>query len=135
LILAISNENEKLISESCKENGFEDVQIYTGIKNLNNFIIRDLRNLNNFKYIIIDITSTNESEEEIIKTVVTIKSMYNIRVIIMANGYKVGNTLLSRLFLEGIYNFIVGDTYQLQKEEIKSCISGERKSIQRCSKV
>ena len=129
MILAISNEQEKLISECCRENGFEDVQIYTGIKNLNSFIIRDLRNLNNFRYIIIDITSTKESEEEIIRTVVAIKSMYNIRVIIMALGYKVGNTLLSKLFLEGIYNFIIGDNYQTQKEEFTSSLSGERKSI------
>ena len=129
MILAISNEQEKLISECCKENGFEDVQIYTGIKSLNSFIIRDLRNLNNFKYIIIDITSTKESEEEIIKTIVAIKSMYNIRVIIMALGYKEGSTLLSKLFLEGIYNFIIGDTYQMQKEEFKSCLSEEREPI------
>lgn len=129
MILAISNENEKLISESCKENDFEDVQIYTGIKNLNNFIIRDLRNLNNFKYVIIDVTSTKESEDEIINTIVALKSMYNMRVIIMATGYKAGNSLLSRLFDEGIYNFITADTYQAQKEEIKNCLSAERKSI------
>ena len=108
MILAITNENEKFIYEVCKECGEEQVQIFTGIKNLNKFAIQELRNLNNFNQIIIDINSTNESEDEIVKTIVTIKSMYNIRIIILALGYKQGNTLLSRLFNEGIYNFVTG---------------------------
>ena len=127
MILAITNENEKLISEVCKEYGEEQVQVFTGVKNLNRFAVQELRNLNNFKYAIIDINTTNEKEDEIVKTVVTIKSIYNIRIIILALGYKEGNTLLSRLFNEGIYNFVVAKDYETQKEELKASLSGDGK--------
>ena len=40
VILAITNENEKFIYEVCKECGEEQVQIFTGIKNLNKFAIQ-----------------------------------------------------------------------------------------------
>lgn len=125
MILAITNENEKLISEVCKECCEEQVQIFTGVKNLNRFAVQELKNLNNFKYIIIDINTTSEKEDDIVKTIVTIKSMYNIRIIIMALGYKEGNSLLSKLFNEGIYNFVVGKDYQTQKEELKASIIGD----------
>lgn len=127
MILAITNENEKLITEVCKECGEEQVQIFTGIKNLNRFVVQELRNLNNFKYAIIDITTTKESEEDIVKTIVTIKSMYNIRIIILALGYKQGNTLLSKLFNEGIYNFVIGKDYGTQKDELKDSLTGDGK--------
>lgn len=127
VILAITNENEKLITEVCKECGEEQVQIFTGIKNLNRFVVQELRNLNNFKYAIIDITTTKESEEDIVKTIVTIKSMYNIRIIILALGYKQGNTLLSKLFNEGIYNFVIGKDYGTQKDELKDSLTGDGK--------
>lgn len=127
MILAITNENEKLITEVCKECGEEQIQIFTGIKNLNRFAVQELRNLNNFKYAIIDITTTKESEEDIVKTIVTIKSMYNIRIIILALGYKQGNTLLAKLFNEGIYNFVIGKDYGTQKDELKDSLTGDGK--------
>lgn len=127
MILAITNENEKLITEVCKECGEEQIQIFTGIKNLNRFAVQELRNLNNFKYAIIDITTTKENEEDIVKTIVTIKSMYNIRIIILALGYKQGNTLLAKLFNEGIYNFVIGKDYGTQKDELKDSLTGDGK--------
>lgn len=127
MILAITNENEKLITEVCKECGEEQIQIFTGIKNLNRFAVQELRNLNNFKYAIIDITTTKENEEDIVKTIVTIKSMYNIKIIILALGYKQGNTLLAKLFNEGIYNFVIGKDYGTQKDELKDSLTGDGK--------
>lgn len=125
MILAITSENEKLVNSVCKESGFEEIQVLTGIKKLHEFAIKELKNLNNFEYIIIDVNSTKESDEEIIEAVVAIKSMYNIRIIIMALGYKEGNSLLARLFGEGIYNFIVGKDYETQKEELVKCLIGD----------
>ena len=107
MILAITRENEKLIYEVCKENGFEIPQILTGVDSLKRFAIQELKNLNNYKQIIIDVDSTKESEEEIIQSIVAIKSMYNIRVIVLALGHEEGDRLLSKLFNEGIYNSTV----------------------------
>lgn len=55
LILAITRENEKLIYEVCKENGFETSQGLTGVDSLKRFAIQELKNLNNYKQIIIDV--------------------------------------------------------------------------------
>ena len=51
LILAITRENEKLIYEVCKENGFETPQVLTGVDSLKRFAIQELKNLNNYKQI------------------------------------------------------------------------------------
>ena len=67
LILAITRENEKIIYEVCKENEFETPQVLTGVDSLKRFAIQELKNLNNYKQIIIDVDSTKESEEETMK--------------------------------------------------------------------
>ncbi|MFQ8988739.1 MAG: hypothetical protein ACLR6T_08660, partial [Intestinibacter sp.] len=125
MILAITNTNEKLIREICAKYGYDEIEVYTGIRNLQDFAIRELQTLSNFKYLILDITDLKEKEETIIKSVVAIKSMHNIRIIVMATGYKEGDNLLARLFKEGIYNFVIGDSYQKQDEEFKKCLSAE----------
>lgn len=88
MILAISNNNEKLIREICAKFDYDEIEVYSGIKNLQEFAIRELQNLSNFKYLILDISDIKEKQESIIKSVVAIKSMHNIRIIIMATGYK-----------------------------------------------
>ena len=123
MILAITNINEKLIREMCAKNNYDDIEVYTGIKDLQEFSIRELQNLSSFKYLILDITNRKEKEETIIKSVVAMKSMHNIRIIILATGYKEGDSILSKLFREGIYNFVIGDNYQKQDAEFKKCLS------------
>lgn len=125
LILAITRENEKLIYEVCKENVVGSPQVLTGIESLKKFAIQELRNLNNYKQIIININTTKESQEDIISSIVAIKSMYNIRVIVVALGYEEGDILLAKLFNEGIYNIVNAKTYLEQKEQFRNCILGD----------
>lgn len=44
LILAITRDNEKLIYEVCKENGFDSPQVLTGVDNLKKFADKSLEN-------------------------------------------------------------------------------------------
>ena len=125
MILAITNTQEKLIRELAEKSGFDEIEVYTGIKNLHQFAIQELRSLINFKYLILDITMLNGREDEIIKSVVAIKSMHNIRIIIMAMGFIEGDILLGRIFNEGIYNFIISNDDLAQKQEFKNCLSEE----------
>ena len=125
MILAITKNNEKLIYDVCKTNNLGLPQIITGIDSLYKFAVQDLKSLSNYKAIIIDINSTKEKEDDIVKAVVAIKSMYNVRVIVLALGYKEGNSLLARLFNEGIYNFVNGKDYETQVQQFKQCLLNE----------
>ena len=40
VILAITNTNEKLIREISAKNGYDDIEVHTGIKDLQDFSIR-----------------------------------------------------------------------------------------------
>jgi len=122
VILAITKNNEKLIYDVCKKNNLGLPQIITGIESLYRFAVQDLKSLSNYNAIIIDINSTKEKEDDIVRAVVAIKSMYNVRVIVLALGYKEGNSLLARLFNEGIYNFVNGKDYETQVQQFKQCL-------------
>ncbi len=124
MILVITKENEKLISEVLQENNINDFQILTSVNNLYNFISTELRSLNNFTQLIIDISSITDTESQIIDTIVTLKTIYqSIRITILAIGYSEGNTLLSKLFSESIFNFVTAKDYFLQKEELIKCLT------------
>ena len=124
MILVITKEHEKLISEVLQENNLEEYQILTTISNLHNFTSNELRSLNNFSQLVIDISSITDNENQIIDTIVTLKTMYqNLRITIVAIGYTEGNILLSRLFSESIFNFITSKEYHTQKEELSRCLT------------
>lgn len=124
MILVVTKENEKLVSEVCLENNIEDYQILTTVANLYNFTVTELKSLNNFNQIIIDISSINDTEKQLIDSIVTLKTIYiDLRITILAIGYQEGNTLLSKLFSESIFNFVTSKEYHTQKEELKKCIT------------
>ena len=124
MILMITKENEKLISEVCLENHIEDYQILTTVANLYNFTVTELKSLNNFNQLVIDVTSINDTEKQLIDAIVTLKTIYmDLRITILAIGYQPGNTLLSKLFSESIFNFVTATEYHTQKEEFKKCLT------------
>ena len=119
MILAITKNNENLIYDVCKEEKLGLPQVLNGIDSLYKFAVQDLKSLSSYNTIIIDINSTKEKEDDIINAIVAIKTMYEIKIIILALGYKEGNSLLAKLFNEGIYNFVNGTDYETQKMQFK----------------
>ncbi len=121
LLYMSSNQNIGLFDKSCADNSIVIKQL-NGEFSLNQFVIQDISNMNCYQYFAVDLSSLKDTDDEIINTIVGIKSMYDIRIIILAIGYDNNNPLLGRLFAEGIYNMITAmKTIQLQ-EEISNCI-------------
>lgn len=112
----ITNMVNKYISE--KEINVEEIS-----DSFYDYVEKDLlkRNLEKFNRIIINIIGFNDEYQQIVKAVAKIKIIYNIQIIIIAIGYKVGNEVLSELFDIGIYDFITSEDSEIQREEwIKS---------------
>lgn len=127
MIIYVSKDNEKLISCLHGIINSNEIQTITGVKHLKKFVLQEMKNLNNFEHIIIDITGITDTEDDIVDSIVAIKSMYSIRIIIVALGYTYGNSTLARLFNEGIYNFVTATTKNEQEKELFECISGDGK--------
>ncbi len=127
MIIYVTKDNEKLISCLKNKVNTSEIQLITGVKYLKRFVLQEMKNLNNFEYIIIDISGLTDTEDDIVDSIVAIRSMYSIRIIIVALGYSEGNSTLARLFREGIYNFITATTIDEQEKELLECITADGK--------
>ncbi len=123
----ISKEPRAIIEDYCKEQRINLVMRFINEYNLKKFLETELRNLNGVDYLIIDLQSiTNTtSEDEITSSIELIRRMYNVRIIILAEGYKEGNVLLGRLFNLGIYNIITAKNDVIFSKEIERAFSKE----------
>jgi hypothetical protein len=90
---------------------------------LKKFVIHDMRSLNHYAYVAIDIGSLKDTDDEIIEAVIAFKAMYSVRLIFFAEG--IANSLLAKLFKEDIYNIITATTIEAIREEILICVSAE----------
>ena len=123
----ISKEPRAIIEEYCKEHRINLVMRFINEYNLKKFLETELRNLNGVDYLIIDLQAitTSTSEDEITSSIELIRRMYNVRIIILAEGYKEGNVLLGRLFNLGIYNIITAKNDVIFADEIEKAFSIE----------
>lgn len=123
----ISTVNRPIIEDICKEKGINLITRFLNEYNLSKFMQTELRNLNFTDYLILDLKAFNKltKDEEIIKKLTLIRKMYNLRLIILAEGYKQGNVLLGKIFNLGIYNIITATDDLKFKEEFEKTISDE----------
>lgn len=123
----ISKKVQPIIEEYCNNNNITLVTRFINEYNLEKFIQTELRNLNSVDYLIIDLNAIERLTEdnEIISKITLIRRMYNLRVIILAEGYKHGNILLGKIFNLGIYNIITAIDDQKFKEDLKKVFSEE----------
>lgn len=124
LLYISSNKNIGIFDFLTKEKGFI-IKKLSGEFYLNKFVIHDMRNLNHYSYIAIDLQAINDTEQEIIEALRAFKVMYDSRVIIFAEGKSKEEDLIKSLVNEKIYNIITANTVAEIKEEILKCISEE----------
>ena len=124
MILVITN-NDNIVKITSK---YLDIKkcIVENVEDINTYVDRDLmsKKMELFDKIIIDINSLKNNNEEIIKSIARIKVIYDIQIVIIAIGFKVGNELLSNLFELGIYDFIISEDKAFQDEEFRKAMKG-----------
>lgn len=125
MILIISN-NNKIIKTIYKYIDIKKCLVESEVVDINKYIDEDLmsKKIELIDKIIIDINSLNNNSNEIINAIQRIKVIYDIQIIIIAIGYKVGNEMLSQIFDLGIYDFIISEDKLYQDEEFRNAIKG-----------
>ena len=123
----ISKEIQPLIEDYCTKKNITLVTRFINEYNLEKFMQTELRNLNSVDYLIIDLKAINNLTEdnEIISKITLIRRMYNLRVIILAEGFKHGNVLLGKIFNLGIYNIMTATDDNKFMEELEKVFSDE----------
>ncbi len=124
LLYISSNKNIGIFDFLTKEKGFI-IKKLSGEFYLNKFVIHDMRNLNHYSYVAIDLQAIKDVEQEIIEALRAFKVMYDSRVIIFAEGKNKEEDLIKSLVNEKIFNIITANTVSEIKKEILKCISEE----------
>lgn len=124
LLYISSNKNIGIFDFLTKEKGII-IKKLSGEFYLNKFVVHDMRNLNHYSYVAIDLQAIKDVEQEIIEALRAFKVMYDSRVIIFAEGKSKEENLIKSLVNEKIYNIITANTVAEIKEEILKCVSEE----------
>lgn len=127
----ISKQVQPIIEKYCIDNNISLVTRFINEYNLEKFMQTELRNLNSIDYLIIDLKAIENltTEDEIISKITLIRKMYNLRIIILAEGYKHGNILLGKIFNLGIYNIITEFEESKLNEQLEKTLSEEGMSF------
>ena len=125
MVLIISN-NNKIIKTIYKYIDIKKCLVESEVVDINKYIDEELmsKNIDFIDKIIIYINILNNNSNEIINAIQRIKVIYDIQIIIIAIGYKVGNEMLSQIFDLGVYDFIVSEDKSYQDEEFRNAIKG-----------
>lgn len=122
LLYISSNGNVGIFDFLSNEHGMV-IKKLSGSFGLKQFVIHDMRSLNHYSYLAIDLKALKDTEDEIIESIIAFKSMFSSRVIFYIEDIKSNKRLIERLIEQGVYNIISADTVDDLKEEIQKTVS------------
>ncbi|VDN47275.1 conserved protein of unknown function [Petrocella atlantisensis] len=118
LLYISSNENIGIFDFLADEQGMI-IKKFNGSFQLKQFVIHDMRSLTHYAFLAIDLTALRDIEDEIIEAIMAFKSMYTSRVIFYVDKVEGNEQLIGQLMEQGIYNIVVSDHVEIQKEKIR----------------
>lgn len=89
-----------------------------------NIIVNRYKNATHYSQIIINVDLFYNSATEIANALFLLKSANNTNIVVIAQGYDVGDELLSELVANGIYNFVLSFDKTASHSEMEDCING-----------
>ena len=129
MIVFVGNKEKGFFCEDIAKKDEMEVAYVAENLHIENQINNILRYREECKYLVFQIEQYVDDSEEIINTILKIKTAINAKIIIYAVGYTGSSKVVLELFNKGIKNFIFGMFLADQKEDLERCISGYYESF------
>ena len=120
LLYFSSDKNISIFDEESKNLGI-NIKIETE-KCLTDYIRANMYKLSHIEFLAIDLEYIVDEEIEILRTLSSFKTYNKTNIIIVSFEREKGDVFLSKLFAEGIYNFVTSKDEDIRKNEIKMCL-------------
>ncbi|WIV11116.1 hypothetical protein [Proteiniborus sp. MB09-C3] len=125
LLYLTSNENIGLF-DFLQNNKNMIIKKISGEFYLKKFVIHDMKSLDHYSYVFIDLESLKDDQDDIIEAIAAFKTIYNPKLVIIAKNIE--NVLLSRIVNEAeVYNIITSTDIEGIQEEMEMCLYQEEK--------
>lgn len=125
----VSNKKRPEIEELCNERSIYLQLSFINTYDFNKLFLEGLKNLNGVDFLFLDlaaIVNTTKNNQDITVNLTLMRKMYrNLRIIIIAEGYKTGDSILGRIFNLGIYNIVTASNDIELRKEIEETLSEE----------
>ncbi len=120
LLYLSSNENINMIDFLHDEHGMI-IKKLSGTFSLKQFVLRDMRSLEHFNNVLIDLKALKDTEDEMMEAVIGFRKMFSSRMIVYIEAIKEQEKLILQLIEAGIYNIVSSaDVTSLKKEVLKA---------------
>jgi len=117
LLYLSSNENIGIFDFLFDEHSMI-IKKLSGTFSLKQFVIYDMRSLNHYSYVAIDIKALKDTESDIMEAVIAFNKMFSSRVIFYIEDVINNQQLIVKLIEEGIYNIVTAEEVKALKNEI-----------------
>jgi len=90
---------------------------------LYSFVVKDMRHFSHVRFIVVDRKAVMESDDEVIQALQTFQTMYDIRIIIIAEGLAKDSTFLHQLIQTNVTDIVTAIKFNDIYDELKTCFS------------
>jgi len=122
LLYLSSNDHFNLLDFLNDEHGII-IKKLSGTFSLRQFVIGDLKSLDHFQYMIIDLNAIKDSNSDILDAVNAFKKMFTSRLIFYIEDMKAHHDLIHDLIENGVFNIVTATDIEAIKAEILKSIS------------
>jgi len=122
LLYLSSNDHINLLDFLNDEHGII-IKKLSGTFSLRQFVLGDLRSLNHFKYMVIDLNAVKDSNSDIMEAVNAYKKMFTSRLIFYIQDMKGHHDLVHKLIENGIFNIVTATDIEAIKSEFLKSVS------------
>jgi len=122
LLYLSSNDHINLLDFLNDEHGII-IKKLSGTFSLRQFVIGDLKSLDHFQYMIIDLNAIKDSNSDILDAVNAFKKMFTSRLIFYIENMKAHHDLVLKLIENGIFNIVTATDIEAIKAELLKSIS------------